>query len=687
LALRIAVDIGGTFTDLVALEELTGEISLSKTSTTPKDLILAVNDCVGKAKVQLKDVDFFIHGTTVAINAILSQQGAKTGLITTKGFRDVYEIGRHNRPEMYNLFFKKPTPLVPRDLRLEVTERIDYQGRVLSPLDESEVRHVTRKLREASVQSIAVCLLHSYMNPANEIRVGQIIREVYPEAYVSLSHQIMREYREYERASTTVLNSYVMPIAEKYLSKLEEEIKSIGFSGRLLIMQSNGGTMTSEVARTKPVHLIESGPAAGAIGAAYLGQEIGFENVISFDMGGTTAKTCLIERGLPKVTTEYRIGGYARGHPIKVPVIDLIEVGAGGGSIAWIDSANALKVGPRSAGAEPGPICYDKGGTEPTVTDANLVVGRINPNYFLGGEIPLNVQKAQDAIKRKIGDVFGMSALQASSGILKVADTIMSYAIRAITVERGYDPRDFTMIAFGGAGPMHAVSLARELKIPNVIVPLVPAHFSAWGMLLSDLRHDYVQTYVTPLESSEIDEINNLYSNMRKEAVEVLKREGIPKDRITLIKSVDMRYLGQEHTINTPAPSGVLRVSDKQTIRERFDGLHEMRYGHCAKKEPTEIVNLRLTAIGTVTKPKFKRIRRGKKKPTARSYRGRRRVYFEKEGGYVNCDVYLREALLAGNVVHGPAIIEEYASTLVLYQNDVAEVSKLGHLLVKVGGR
>lgn len=687
MALRIAVDIGGTFTDLVALEELTGEISLSKTSTTPKDLILAVKECVGKAKVELKDADFLVHGTTVAINAILSQQGVKTGLITTKGFRDAYEIGRHNRPEMYNLFFKKPTPLVPRDLRLEVTERVDYQGRILVHLDENEVRQVARRFREVGVESIAVCLLHSYINPANEIKVAQIVREVYPRAYVSLSHQIMREYREYERTSTTVLNAYIIPIVEEYLRKLEEEIKSSGFSGRLLIMQSNGGTMTSEVARSRPVHLIESGPAAGTIGAAYLGREMGFENIISFDMGGTTAKACLIESGLPKVTTEYRIGGYARGHPIKVPVIDLIEVGAGGGSIAWIDSANALKVGPRSAGAEPGPICYDKGGTEPTVTDANLMVGRINPNYFLGGEIPLNVQKAQDAIKSKIGDVFGMSPVKASSGILKVADTIMSYAIRAITVERGYDPRDFTMIAFGGAGPMHAVSLARELKIPNVIVPLVPAHFSAWGMLLSDLRHDYVQTYVTPLESSDINQINSLYSNMEKEAVEVLKREGIAEDRMTLIKSVDMRYLGQEHTINTPSPSRILKPSDKQTIRERFDELHEMRYGHCAKKEPTEIVNLRLTAIGTVTKPKFKKIRPGKKKPSARAYRGRRGVYFEKEGGYVNCDIYLREALLARNVVHGPAIIEEYASTLVLYPNDIAEVSKFGHLLVKVGGK
>jgi len=687
LALRIAVDIGGTFTDLVALEEMTGEISLSKTSTTPKDLIVAVNECVGKAKIELKDADFLIHGTTVAINAILAQQGAKTGLIATKGFRDLYEIGRHNRPEMYNLFFKKPTPLVSRDLRMEVTERIDYQGRVLVPLNENEVRLIAAKFREAGVQSIAVCLLHSYMNPAHEIRVGQIIKETYPEAYVSLSHQIMREYREYERTSTTVLNSYIMPIVEEYLSKLEEEIKLSGFSGRLLIMQSNGGTMTSEVARTKPVHIIESGPAAGTIGAAYLGQEMGFKNIISFDMGGTTAKVCLIERGLPKVTTEYRIGGYARGHPIRVPVIDLIEVGAGGGSIAWIDSANALKVGPHSAGAEPGPICYDKGGTEPTVTDANLVVGRINPNYFLGGEIPLNVEKAQNAIKSKIGDVFGMSSVHASSGILKVADTIMSYAIRAITVERGYDPRDFTMIAFGGAGPMHAVSLARELKIPNVIVPLVPAHFSAWGMLLSDLRHDYVQTYVVPLESSGIDQINSFYSNMEKEAFEVLKREGTLEDRMTLIRSVDMRYLGQEHTISTPAPPKILKESDKQIIRKRFDELHEMRYGHCAKEEPTEIVNLRLTAIGKVTKPKFKRIRSGKKKPIARSYRGKRRVYFEKEEGFMNCDTYLREALLAGNVVRGPAIIEEYASTLVLYPGDMAEVSKFGHLLVKVGGR
>jgi len=685
MSLRVAVDIGGTFTDLIALNETTGDVFLSKTSTTPKDLTVGVKECVKKVNLNLNDATFFIHGTTVVINAILEKKGAKTGLITTKGFRDVYEIGRHNRPEMYNLFYKKPQPLIPRELRLEVTERVNHQGNIITLLNEAEAREVVRKFKEAGVESVAVCFIHSYVNPHHEVEMGQIIKEAYPEAYVSLSHQILREYREYERTSTTAVNAYVMPTAKKYLQDLEQGIENAGFAGDLLIMQSNGGVMTAETASVKPVHVIESGPAAGAIGAAYLGKLLGFENVISFDMGGTTAKTSLIEGGLPKVTTEYKIGG-TRGHPISVPVIDLIEVGAGGGSIAWIDSAGALKVGPQSAGAEPGPVCYDKGGVQPTVTDANVTIGRINPKYFLGGEILLNVDKARDAIKTRIADFFGLELVDASHGIVKVADVTMSHAIRAITIERGYDPRDFAMIAFGGAGPMHSPALARELKIPNVIVPQVPAHFSAWGMLLSDIRHDFVQTYVRSLDEADVNEINDLCLKLEKEGAEVLRKEGISEDRMTLIRSVDMRYVGQEHTVNVPAPGGVFEPEDRKIVRNRFDELHEKRYGHCAREESTEIVDLRLTAIGVVTKPKFMEIKSGEEKPPIKAYRGNRLVYFEEQRDYVKCDVYLRDALLAGNMIYGPAIIEEYASTTVIHPEDTALVNKYGHILIKVGG-
>ena len=361
-------------------------------------------------------------------------------------------------------------------------------------------------------------------------------------------------------------------------------------------------------------------------------------------------------------------------------------MGAGGGSIAWIDSAGALRVGPQSAGAEPGPVCYDEGGVEPTVTDANVTIGRINPKYFLGGEILLNVDKARDAIKTRIADFFGMEQVDASYGIVKVADVTMSHAIRAITIERGYDPRDFTMISFGGAGPMHSLALARELKIPNVIVPQVPAHFSAWGMLLTDIRHDFVQTYVRPLDEADVNEINDLYLELEKDGAEVLKKDGIPEDRMMLRRSVDMRYVGQEHTVNVPAPGGAFKPEDKKLVRNKFDELHEKRYGHCAREESTEIVDLRLTAIGVVTKPKFMKIKSGEEKPPIKAYRGKRLVYFEEQRDYVKCDAYLRDAFWAGNIIYGPAVIEEYASTTVLHPGDIATVNEYGHIVIKVGG-
>ncbi|MFQ5820474.1 MAG: hydantoinase/oxoprolinase family protein [Candidatus Heimdallarchaeota archaeon] len=685
MTLRVAVDIGGTFTDLIASDETTGEVLLSKTSTTPKDLTVGVNECVEKGNVNLNASTFFIHGSTVVINAILEEKGAITGLITTKGFRDVYEIGRHNRIDMYDLFYKKPRPLIPRELRLEVTERVKYDGDVVTPLNEDEARKVVSKLKKAGVQSIAVCFIHSYVNPSHEAKMRQIITNVYPDAYVSLSYEILREYREYERTSTTAVNAYVIPIAKKYLQDLSQGIGHAGFAGDLLIMQSNGGVMAAATAGVKPVQVIESGPAAGAIGAAHLGKLLGFEDVISFDMGGTTAKTSLIEGGLPKVTTEYRIGG-VRGHPISVPVIDLIEVGAGGGSIAWIDPVGALRVGPQSAGAEPGPVCYDKGGVEPTVTDANVTIGRINPEYFLGGEILLNVDKARDAIKTRIADFFDMELVDASYGIIKVADVTMSHAIRAITIERGYDPRDFTMIAFGGAGPTHCLALARELTIPNVIIPQVPAHFSANGMLLTDMRHDFVQTYIRPLDVADVNEISDLYLKLENEGAEVLKREGIPEDRMSLLRSIDMRYVGQEHTVIVPTSSGAFRTEDKTTVRNQFDVLHEKRYGHCAPEEPTEIVDLRLTAIGVVSKPKFMQIKSGEENPARTAYRGERLVYFEEEKDFIKCNAFLRDALLAGNIIRGPAVIEEYASTTVLHPGDIAQVNEYGHIVIKVGG-
>ncbi|MBI3057796.1 MAG: hydantoinase/oxoprolinase family protein [Deltaproteobacteria bacterium] len=438
--MRIAVDIGGTFTDLVALDDQ-GNLHRSKSLTTPEELARGIQDCFAKANIQLSTAEFFIHGSTIAINAVLERKGVATGLITTRGFRDVYEIGRGNRPEGYNLFFKRPVPLVPRDLRLEVDERLLASGEILEPLEEQSARAAIAELKSQKVESVAVCLLHSYANTAHEERLGELLRQEFPAAYVALSHEILRECREYERISTTVLNGYVGPIVTRYIISLERLFKASGFHGTFLIMQSNGGAMSVETAKKVPVTMMESGPVAGVIGAAALGEAVDCRRMISFDMGGTTAKASLIKDFHPELTSSYYIGGYVSGQPMMLPVVDIVEVGAGGGSIAWIDEAGGLKVGPRSAGAAPGPACYGRGGKDPTVTDANLVLRRIDPEYFLGGGIRLVKDGAVQAVRERIGNPLGLGLEEAALGILTIANYNMSLAVRAVSVEKGYDPR------------------------------------------------------------------------------------------------------------------------------------------------------------------------------------------------------------------------------------------------------
>src|SRR5918996_814515 len=478
--MRIAVDIGGTFTDLVAVDDQ-GQVYRSKSLTTPDDLARGIEDCLSSANVQVSAANFFVHGSTVTINAVLERKGARTGLITTKGFRDVYEIGRGNRPEGYNLFFKRPVPLVPRDLRLEVDERLYATGEVLKPLDENSAIATIGALQAVGVESIAVCLLHAYANAEHEQHVGELLRKHFPEAYTSLSHEILREFREYERTSTTVLNSYVGPIVCGYLVSLERMLADSGFHGTFRVMQSNGGVMSAQTAKKMPVTMMESGPVAGVIAAARLGESLGCRHIISFDMGGTTAKSSLIKDFHPEVTSSYYVGGYVSGHPMMLPVVDIVEVGNGGGSIAWIDAAGGLKVGPQSAGAMPGPACYDKGGMEPTVTDANLIAGRIDPEYFLGSGIRLQRDNAVQAISEKIAKPLGLSLEEAALGILTIANFNMSLSVRAVSVEKGYDPRDCVLVPSGGGGALHAMAIARELSVPRVIISPIPAYFFAPG--------------------------------------------------------------------------------------------------------------------------------------------------------------------------------------------------------------
>ena len=513
--MRIAVDIGGTFTDLVAVDD-NGQVFRSKSLTTPDDLARGIKDCLKGANVDVAGASFFVHGSTVTINAVLERKGARTGLITTKGFRDVYEIGRGNRPEGYNLFFKRPVPLVPRDLRLEVDERLYATGEVLTPLDENSATATIGALKAAGVESVAVCLLHAYANAAHEQRLGELLRQQFPEAYVSLSHEILREFREYERTSTTVLNSYVGPLVSHYLVSLEKMLGVAGFRGTFRVMQSNGGVMSAETAKKMPVTMMESGPVAGVIAAAHLGETLDCRHIISFDMGGTTAKSSLIKDFHPEVTSSYYVGGYVSGHPMMLPVVDIVEVGNGGGSIAWIDPAGGLKVGPQSAGAAPGPACYGKGGSEPTVTDANLIAGRIDPEYFLGSGIRLQRDKAAQAIVEKIGKPLGLSLEEAALGILTIANFNMSLSVRAVSVEKGYDPRDCALVPSGGGGALHAMAIARELSVPRVIIPPMPAYFSALGMLMADLKHDYVQTFVRELAETTGAEIAECFFRVRK---------------------------------------------------------------------------------------------------------------------------------------------------------------------------
>jgi N-methylhydantoinase A len=674
--MRIAVDIGGTFTDLVAVDDQ-GKVFRSKALTTPDDLARGIEDCLRGASIDVAGANFFVHGSTVTINAVLEHKGARTGLIATRGFRDIYEIGRGNRPEGYNLFFKRPVPLVPRDLRLEVDERLYATGEVLRPLDEASATETISALKAAGVESVAVCLLHAYANAAHEQRLGEVLHRQFPQAYVSLSHEILREFREYERTSTTVLNSYVGPLVSRYLVSLEKMLAASGFAGTFRVMQSNGGVMSADTAKKMPVTMMESGPVAGVIAAARLGESLECRHIISFDMGGTTAKSSLIKDFHPEVTSSYYVGGYVSGHPMMLPVVDIVEVGNGGGSIAWLDPAGGLKVGPQSAGAAPGPACYGKGGTEPTVTDANLITGRIDPEYFLGSGVRLQRDKAVQAVTEKVAKPLGLSLEEAALGILTIANFNMSLSVRAVSVEKGYDPRDCVLVPSGGGGALHAMAIARELSVPRVIIPPMPAHFSALGMLLADLKHDYVQTYVRELAETNGAQIAGAFSLLEQSAVHTLTEEGAKAEQIVLRRFLDMRYRGQEYTLPVPVTEDLRSLSDFSAIRARFDQLHQEHYGHSAPKEPVMMVNLRLSALG-----RFENKLPLASKPRAadRGEHGRRPVIFDSKP--VNCPIYLRSGLVPGDRFDGPAVIEEMGATILLYPGDKMQVNEFGHLVI-----
>ncbi|MCR4404925.1 MAG: hydantoinase/oxoprolinase family protein [Candidatus Acetothermia bacterium] len=674
---RISTDVGGTFTDGVMLDEDSGALSVSKVLSTPQNPAIGTVRSVEKFGISLDEVSFFVHGTTVVINALIEGKGAKTSLITTRGFRDVLEIGRSNRTEMYDALYRKPRPLVPRYLRFEVTERIAADGEILVPLNADDLAMIIDQLRREGVESVAVCFLNAYANPDHEQQVGQHLREHCPGITVSLSHNITRRYYEYERTSTTVQNAYVMPVVQTYLRSLEQQLAERRFGRDLQIMQSNGGVMTSAVAREIPIAMVESGPAAGAIGAAQLAALLGYENVISYDMGGTTAKTSIIRGGLPETTDQYLV----EGRPLLLPVVDLREIGAGGGSIAWIDEAGALHVGPQSAGADPGPACYMAGGSEPTVTDANLQLGILDPAYFLGGEMEISPQLAQQAIE-KIASRFGLTADEAALGIIKIVNTNMAGLLQSMTVKRGYDPREFAVVAFGGAGPIHATAIARELSIPTVIVPVFPGVFSAWGMLMADLRHDFARTYIEPLNGADATKINQMFRDLERQVKGLFERENIENENIVLTYEMDLRYSGQEHTLGVPAPAK-MTDADKEGLGRAFDEAHYRVYGHNAPDEAKEIVSLKVIGIGKVKKPILQALKRGRQNPAAQAKIGKRRVYVG-NGRYQEFSIYRRDRLLAGNVIPGPAIIEEPTATTVVESDQTCSVDQYGNLVISL---
>jgi N-methylhydantoinase A len=675
----LAVDIGGTFTDLIAFDESLQRIRHAKSLTTPRDPVDGIIDCIRKSGVDPAVCDNLIHGSTTAINTLIERKGAKVGLLVTRGTRDVYIIGRGNRPEAYNLFFHRPEPLVPRRRTLEIAERMYASGEVREAIDEASVREACKQLAREGVDAVAICFLHSYANPEHERIAGRIVEAALPGSYVSLSHEILREYREYERTSTTVVNSYIGPKVGGYVRNLQSRLNEIGFAGELAIMQSNGGVMPPEAAIKRPVMMMESGPVGGIIASAEIGRALGYDNVVSFDMGGTTAKASLVQGGEPSMAEGYFVGGYANGHPVMVPVVDVVEVGAGGGSIAWIDEVGALKVGPQSAGADPGPIAYSRGGTEPTITDANVILGRIGTDDFLGGEMKLDRAAAAAGMEERIAKPLGMTVQQAALDVLEIAIAKMSLAVREVSVEKGYDPRDFVMVASGGAGPPHAVAIARELHIPTVIIPVFPSHFSAVGMLMADERHDFIRTFYAELATADFAALRRIHEEMVVESKRLLSAGKEVVHQVLF----DLRYVGQEFTLPVPISLEQLAAADRDGIRAAFDALHEQRYAHHAKDEPLEIINVRLVALGRRPKLALPAL------PSSREVtpRERRQVYFDDQNGAVDCPVYAREALPPGAKIPGPALVSEYGSTTVIFPQDAMVVAPTGELLITVGGQ
>jgi N-methylhydantoinase A len=682
---RIGFDIGGTFTDLVALNEQTGEIAVVKCPTTPSDPSLGVINGLkllfDKLKTEGKSVSLTIHSTTLASNTVIERKGGRTALITTKGFRDVLEIGRERRAKIYDTFEEKLPPLVPRRYRFEINERVLYNGIIQKSINIKDAKKIVKLLRRNKIESVAISLLHSYANPKNEQILKRLLKENSDGLFISLSSEILQEWREYERTSTTVINAYVQPRMKEYLEKIQRILRESGYLGKLMVMQSSGGLTTAEFASIYPVKIIESGPTAGVLAATYIGRLAGIKDLVSFDMGGTTTKCCLVRDGRPTLTPEFEVAGVSylkgTGYPIRIPAVDLLEIGAGGGSIAHIEYG-VLKVGPESAGASPGPACYPGGGNEPTVTDADLVLGYLNPDYFLGGDIKLNTSRAYGAIKENIAEKLGISVEESAKGIFNVVTSNMSRAIRIISVERGYDPTKLSMVAFGGAGPVHGPRLAQQLKIPRVLVPMSAGVTSALGLLVADMKFDFVKTYKIELEKVDAKVVQEMYYQMKEMARETISI--IPKSRIKYLRFVDMRYSGQAFELTVPFGNG-FTTFDFEGLRKKFLQMYKERYGYTSS-DPVECVSWRLVILGSVPKVSLQK-RVEDSYDLKKAVKGRRKVYLPEFGRFLEVDVYDRYKLFPGAFFEGPAIIEERESTCVVGANQNIQVDNYMSLRIE----
>ena len=681
-SVRIGVDIGGTFTDITVLDEDTGHVTVAKVPSRRDDLGGALLDAIthglDAANVEPARVTLLVHGTTVVTNAVVENKLPRTALLTTGGFRDVLEIGRHFRPNMYDLQEDRPAPVIPRERRFGVNERVAASGEVLSAPAPAELRQLLGRIRESDVEALAICFLNSYVNPSNEIAVREWLAKENVELAVSASCDVCREIREFERMSTVALNAAAMPLVGKYLSEIAARVRDVLPNAKILLMQSSGGSLTVEAAKAYPARLITSGPAGGALAVQRMGKATNYASLLGVDMGGTSTDISFIQQGEVRMTTE----GVIAQQPVKLPMIEINTIGAGAGSIAWLDEAAGLHVGPHSAGSDPGPVAYGQGGTEPTVTDANIVLGRLLPESFANGRIQLDIEASERAIVDKIGTPLGMSLEEAALGIIRIANANMERAIRVSSAEKGYDPRTITLVAFGGAGPMHAAALAKAVGMPTVLAPRQPGVFSAIGLVMADIRHDFVQTRVMSGKAISLETLKPLYDDLEKLGRMALESDGVPAAEQLVVRTADVRYVGQAYEINVALPEGPITADSITEMTKRFHAMHDQLYAHNHPAKDVEFVSGRLTAIGSMSAPP---ISRRKSNGTTAKAHTTRRVYFEEAADYVDTPVFDRDVLAPGARFDGPAIVTQLDTTTIVHPGQDATVDEHANLLISTG--